>query len=764
MSNNSYAREKVCKIIYDFIEKLDMRGVNRERDLQFAMYILCKAKGHCNVLAQAEDELNVYNFTAEDIDSIVAVIRDVCGEELNKILPECADTILSKYSNSPWGEFLQPREFSELVLSLAKDKECKVIYNPFAGLASYAIADFIEKYYGQEINFATSNIAKMRLELNNIDYSNYVNGDSIKEWDDHGADCIISTPPFSVRLNNTERLSFEEFVIRKYMDSSVNYAFLIVARTFHFNTRFYNIRREIIEKNFLDMIIDLPANLFSSTSIATSLIVLNKKRSEHDTITFVDGTECVDGQRTVLNVNAIIDIVTGNNHPNKANVLLDDVIRTDYLFSSSRYTLRLEVPEGYRKVAMCEIADLSMTSSRDVEDGRRGEYLKEDTLLLSLMFPRVEKVTASPEKPVFIKQGKYVKCKLRENQIDKDYFIYKYEHLDKKILNAYMAGATIKRFTLRTLSDLTFCIPESIQSQKNALLEAKQAEIEARVRESGLEKLLEQKKKEFIDIVRTRKHDMRPYIRELDSAEVLMRHYLAKKDDMTDFASKMNAVLDQYHIALTKLSELIEIFSEEEEFGKSEPFNINKYLVELEINHDESTGYWIEYDRDDNALSEYIPVPIGGVYDENYNPIDTDSKEFREIMEEFPVIVDINPLDFERLVRNIIENAVTHGFTDPNRNDYGIGIDLTVNAERNMFQIDFSNNGNPLPSGMDKQRYGILGEKAGATGKTGRGGYVVKSIVEHYHGDYDVFLNDQNTIVRILLPISKENFEHEQDI
>ena len=233
---------------------------------------------------------------------------------------------------------------------------------------------------------------------------------------------------------------------------------------------------------------------------------------------------------------------------------------------------------------------------------------------------------------------------------------------------------------------------------------------------------------------------------------------------MTDFASKMNAVLDQYHIALTKLSELIEIFSEEEEFGKSEPFNINKYLVELEINHDESTGYWIEYDRDDNALSEYIPVPIGGVYDENYNPIDTDSKEFREIMEEFPVIVDINPLDFERLVRNIIANAVTHGFTDPNRNDYGIGIDLTVNAERNMFQIDFSNNGNPLPSGMDKQRYGILGEKAGATGKTGRGGYVVKSIVEHYHGDYDVFLNDQNTIVRILLPISKENFEHEQDI
>ena len=771
MSNISDVREKVCKIIYGFIEKLYMRGVNRERDLQFAMSILCKAKGQCYVLTHVEEELDVYDIDADYIDKVVVSIRDVCGDKLNDILPECADTIISKYSNGPWGEFLQPREFSKLVLSLVKERGCRVIYNPFAGLASYAIADFIEKYYGQEINFATSNIAKMRLELNNIDYSNYVNGDSIKEWDDHGADCIVSTPPFGERLNRNDLLadgtsSFDEFAIRKYLDSSVNYAFLIVARSFCYSAgRYNNIRREIIEKNCLDMIVDLPANLFSSTSIATSLIVLNKKRRKNDTITFVDGAECVDRQRNVLDVNAINTIISASIHPNKANVLSEDVVNTDYLFSPSRYTLKLEIPEGYRKVSMCEIADLSMTGGRDVEDGHRGEYLKEDTLLLNLMFPQVENVAASSEKPFFIKQGRYAKCKLHENQIDRDYFVYKFEHLDKKILNAYMAGATIKRFTLRTLSDLTFCIPESIQSQKNALLEAKQAEIEARVRESGLEKLLEQKKKEFIDIVRTRKHDMRPYIRELDSAEVLMRHYLAKKDDMTDFAGKMNAVLDQYHMALTKLSDLIEIFSEEEEFGKSEPFNINKYLVELEINHDESTGYWIEYDRDDNALvDDDIPVPIGGVYDENYNPIDTDSKEFREIVEEFPVIVDINHLDFERLVRNIIDNAVTHGFTDPNRNDYGIGIDLTVNMERNMFQIDFSNNGNPLPSGMDKQRYGILGEKAGATGKTGRGGYVVKSIVEHYHGDYDVFMDDQNTVVRVLLPISKENFEYEQDI
>ena len=70
-----------------------------------------------------------------------------------------------------------------------------------------------------------------------------------------------------------------------------------------------------------------------------------------------------------------------------------------------------------------------------------------------------------------------------------------------------------------------------------------------------------------------------------------------------------------------------------------------------------------------------------------------------------------------------------------------------------MFQIDFRNNGNPLPDGMDKMRYGIKGEKAGSTGGTGIGGSYVKKCVEHYGGDYNIFMEDGWTVVRICLPI-----------
>ena len=116
-----------------------------------------------------------------------------------------------------------------------------------------------------------------------------------------------------------------------------------------------------------------------------------------------------------------------------------------------------------------------------------------------------------------------------------------------------------------------------------------------------------------------------------------------------------------------------------------------------------------------------------------------------------PIYVASN--DFHRLVNNILNNAKRHGFTDPNNKDYVVQINTSINAESGMYQIDFRNNGNPLPEGMNKMRYGIKGEKAGKTAGTGLGGNYVKSFVEHYGGDYDIFMENGWTVVRIYLPI-----------
>ena len=134
---------------------------------------------------------------------------------------------------------------------------------------------------------------------------------------------------------------------------------------------------------------------------------------------------------------------------------------------------------------------------------------------------------------------------------------------------------------------------------------------------------------------------------------------------------------------------------------------------------------------------------IADIYD--YTDIDPANNNIPQLL--------ISPNDMQRLVSNIVDNARKHGFIDHNRNDYEIKVTLSIDSEKNMFVLDFQNNGNPLPDGMNKLRYGIKGEKAGKTAGTGVGGSYVKSFVEHYGGDYDVFMDNGWTVIRIFLPI-----------
>ena len=114
----------------------------------------------------------------------------------------------------------------------------------------------------------------------------------------------------------------------------------------------------------------------------------------------------------------------------------------------------------------------------------------------------------------------------------------------------------------------------------------------------------------------------------------------------------------------------------------------------------------------------------------------------------------------DNLVNNIIDNAAHHGFVDKDRNDYIINVRIGYDIKREMYRIDFSNNGNPLPTGVTKERYALRGEKAGATGKTGIGGYRINNIIQHYGGCLELYNDPSNQFpvtISIYLPIFKDN-------
>lgn len=235
--------------------------------------------------------------------------------------------------------------------------------------------------------------------------------------------------------------------------------------------------------------------------------------------------------------------------------------------------------------------------------------------------------------------------------------------------------------------------------------------------EAQRDEILRQKK-DFEVNVRMRKHDMRPYLRDIQSSEHLLRHYLehnmySQNDVMEELDSIKNAV--------QQLSHLVDVFSDEVCYGIPERIDIYRFLKDIA--------------KKQTVVTEVVCKSNG---------------EF---------IVRSSLIDLTRCVTNIIENAKKHGFTDKSRIDYKIIIELYANEDR--IYIDIKNNGIPMPLGVDKYRYGLRGEKAGATGGTGAGGYIVKSITEHWNGGYDILSTNEFTIVRLNFPKYKNDGEEQ---
>jgi signal transduction histidine kinase len=225
-----------------------------------------------------------------------------------------------------------------------------------------------------------------------------------------------------------------------------------------------------------------------------------------------------------------------------------------------------------------------------------------------------------------------------------------------------------------------------------------------------------------------------------------MKDFVNKLDGMPEMQEKLSGLISEYQKSLESLTNLVSVLSEEDKFGKSEIVDVNRFFKQLaDSNNFTISGYQLNYQVDINSLFEAEILE-----NEKY-----DVDEYKNI----PLYIDIAKVDLERLVNNIFENAKKHGFVNKESDYYFIRMVLSYNSESDTFQIDFINNGDPLPEGIDKARYGLRGEKAGKTGATGNGGYIVKSITQHYKGDYDVFMDGNNTVIRVVLPISRESYE-----
>lgn len=244
------------------------------------------------------------------------------------IFGDAYEFLMAMYASSAGksgGEFFTPQEVSELLVRLAigDKKEINKIYDPACGSGSLLLkaSKFIEQrnilegYFGQEINITTYNLCRINMFLHGINYGQFSIAHDNTLLSPHyyqkgSFDAIVSNPPYSIKwpgsddptLINDDRYCGPGVLAPK---NNADYAFILhslyllstqgKAAIVCFPGILYRknaeekIRKYLIDNNYIDLIIQLPANLFFGTSITTSIMVLSKSKKEAKTM-FIDAT------------------------------------------------------------------------------------------------------------------------------------------------------------------------------------------------------------------------------------------------------------------------------------------------------------------------------------------------------------------------------------------------------------------------------------------------------------------------------------------
>ena len=307
------------------------------------------------------------------------------------------------------GEFFTPQEVSELLtrLAVAGKTEINKAYDPACGSGSLLlkVAKILGKenirqgFFGQEINLTTYNLCRINMFLHDISFDKFdiANEDTLispQHWDDEPFEVIVSNPPYSIKwvgddnpiLINDPRFSPAGVLAPK---SKADMAFIMhslswlatngTAAIVCFPGIMYRggaekkIRKYLVENNFIDCIIQLPANLFYGTSIATCIMVLKKSKTDNSVL-FIDAAkECIkvtnNNKLTEENITAIVNAFTSREEKQHFAHLapFDEVKENDFNLSVSTYVEQEDTRE---------VIDIKKLNAEIAEIVKREEALR----------------------------------------------------------------------------------------------------------------------------------------------------------------------------------------------------------------------------------------------------------------------------------------------------------------------------------------------------------------------------------------------------
>ncbi|MFJ6990498.1 type I restriction-modification system subunit M [Limosilactobacillus mucosae] len=362
---------------------------------------------------------------------------DYFDENGHDILGDVYEYLIKQFAGNAGkkaGEFYTPHEVSKVLAKLVAanmdlNQESFSIYDPTMGSGSLllTVRDEIPngrqkgrvRFYGQELNTTTYNLARMNLMMHGVDYGNMTlrNADTLAmDWPDgldqdgvdrpHFFDAVVANPPYSQKWDaDSSKLKDPRFKDYGALapKGKADYAFLLhslyhleqngtMAIVLPHGVLFRGaaegkIRKALLEKGQIDAIIGMPAGLFYSTGIPTIVMVLKKHRDNRDVL-FIDASKGFEKgkNQNILrdqDIDKIIETYKKRQDVDKYAHLatMDEIKENEFNLNIPRYVdtfeeeppidivaLSKEMQDINQKIAQSEAEFLSLVDDLDVNE------------------------------------------------------------------------------------------------------------------------------------------------------------------------------------------------------------------------------------------------------------------------------------------------------------------------------------------------------------------------------------------------------------
>ncbi|QNJ97026.1 type I restriction-modification system subunit M [Constantimarinum furrinae] len=375
---NKFILDDLAKVLTN-IEQSTMGSESEDdfgnlfEDLDLTSSKLGKSENQKNeLIVKVLSHLEEIDFDLENTES------DLLGDAYEYLIGQFASGAGKKA-----GEFYTPQQVSKVLAQLVTTgkEKLKSVYDPTCGSGSLLLrvareVKEVGAFYGQEMNPTTYNLCRMNMIMHDVHYKRFdvKNEDTLThpQHADMRFEAIVANPPFSAKWSasplfmSDDRFSaygklapkskadfaFVQHMIYQLEDNGTMACVLPHGVLFR-GAAEGHIRKYLIkEKNYLDAVIGLPANIFYGTSILTCILVLKKKREHTKDVLFIDASQQFEKVKTqnILrdeDIEKIISTYRNRTTEDKFSYVapLSEIAENDYNLNIPRYVDTFEEEE-----------------------------------------------------------------------------------------------------------------------------------------------------------------------------------------------------------------------------------------------------------------------------------------------------------------------------------------------------------------------------------------------------------------------------------